>query len=340
MKNIEIIFSTNSGSKELALSELRKLYKNSNFVKWLNDEAGIIKIDDDFPHISENIKKNNLIFIRHIQPINFKIILTKTKSDLYSILGIVKKIKSLMSTNLSFSIQTRIININSFEYTKKEVYEIIKNEILKDNFIENIKNPQQVISILIADNIYLGISKVNENISKWAGGEARFSAENSICRSESKLLEILENFNIDELNIKSAIDLGCSPGGWSKLLLQRGYKVIGIDPAIVDDEVLNNKNFTHFKFTSEKFIEQNKEKFDLIINDMKMDFNSSIKIINLLKPSLNKNGIIIMTVKLFKNDMSKINDIMLKLKTNYDILLARQFYNNRNEFSVVLKAKS
>ena len=39
MKNIEIIFSTNSGSKELALSELRKLYKNSNFVKWLNDEG-------------------------------------------------------------------------------------------------------------------------------------------------------------------------------------------------------------------------------------------------------------------------------------------------------------
>ena len=133
------------------------------------------------------------------------------------------------------------------------------------------------------------------------------------------------------------MDLGCSPGGWSKLLLKKGYKVTGIDPALLDERVLKNPNFTHFKGTSESFVLKNTKKYDLIANDMKMDFKNSIDIINSLKTFLNDGGFIIITIKFYENDISRISQIISRLKENYKILFARQFYNNRSEFTVILE---
>lgn len=151
--------------------------------------------------------------------------------------------------------------------------------------------------------------------------------------------EIFENFDFSKYKIKKALDLGCSPGGWSRLLLERGYGVVGIDPALVDERVLKNQNFSHFKGTSEDFVLKNTEKYDLICNDMKMDFKNSIAIINSLKPFLNDGRLVILTVKLYNNDIAKISEIMSRLKENYKILFARQFYNNRSEFSIILEKK-
>jgi 23S rRNA (cytidine2498-2'-O)-methyltransferase len=42
-------------------------------------------------------------------------------------------------------------------------------------------------------------------------------------------------------------EIGCAPGGSSQALLDRGLRVIGIDPADVEPSVLAHPNFTHIK---------------------------------------------------------------------------------------------
>lgn len=44
---------------------------------------------------------------------------------------------------------------------------------------------------------------------------------------------------------KRVIELGCAPGGASFALLERGYEVFGIDPALVDESVLGHPKFHH-----------------------------------------------------------------------------------------------
>jgi 23S rRNA (cytidine2498-2'-O)-methyltransferase len=43
------------------------------------------------------------------------------------------------------------------------------------------------------------------------------------------------------------VELGCAPGGASQALLNRGFEVIGVDPAEVDEPVASHPHFTHLR---------------------------------------------------------------------------------------------
>ncbi|MEX2185559.1 MAG: SAM-dependent methyltransferase [Pirellulales bacterium] len=45
----------------------------------------------------------------------------------------------------------------------------------------------------------------------------------------------------------TCLELGCSPGGAAQALLDRGAKVIGVDPAVVDPVVMAHPNFRHLR---------------------------------------------------------------------------------------------
>lgn len=263
-----------------------------------------------YEELSEQIRNNNL-FVRHIQPAE-----------------IIDNINfgNLLNKNKTYSIQVRDRNI--------DLYKKIKNHL--NDFKEDVKNPEQIISITEKDSIlYGGVNDTKYNLSKWMGGECRYNVKDLISRAELKLIEAIEVFDIDIKKYKTAIDLGCAPGGWSKVLLDNDIKVIGIDPADIDDKILNNKNFMHFKDKVENF--KSNKTYDLIVNDMKMDYKKSIDITKKLLKNLNNNSVIIMTIKLYKKDdvLESIN----YLENNFDILGKRQLYHNRNEYTVIVRKK-
>ena len=302
MTKIIITFNENS-NVELFLN-------NINILERIKD--GILLCENkqlSYEELSNYIKNNNL-FVRHIQPAE----IVNNNFDF----------SNLLDKNKTYSIQIRNRNI--------ELYNKIKGYL--NNFKEDVKNPEQVISITEHKGIlYGGVSETKYNLSRWLGGECRYNVKDLISRAELKLIEAIEVFNIDIKKYKTAIDLGCAPGGWSKVLLDNNIKVIGIDPANIDSRVLNNKNFTHFKDKVENF--KNKEAFDLIVNDMKMDFKKSIDITKKLLKNLNSNSVIIMTIKLYKKD--DIIESLKYLKNNFTILQKRQLYHNRNEYTVLIK---
>ncbi len=91
-------------------------------------------------------------------------------------------------------------------------------------------------------------------------------------RSVYKLSEIDDRFNIFK-NVKSVIDIGSCPGGWSDFARRRikKGKVIAID--INEMEPIEGVTFIHGSIEDQTlqdhvFGQNNKEKFDLIISDM------------------------------------------------------------------------
>ncbi len=299
-------------------------------IKEFSETASIVNIDKSFNDFYKKIISSKIIFLHHIQPVNFEFYVTNNFiEDIKNL--IVKNINNFFNKNKTYSIQIRTIECR---FNKCDI--ILNIEKCVD-LKKNNKNPEQVISIFIHKNrCFVGFSETKFNLSKWNGGEVRYNYHDCISRAEFKLMELLDFISTKKCNYKTALDLGCAPGGWSRVLLDRNLIVTGIDPAEVDKRLLVNKNFIYHKMVSEDFKKLNNNNFDIIVNDMKINYKSSIKIIKSFLKDLNKNGIVIMTIKLFKNE--DVKEAINIVKNNFqNLVLIKQLYHNRNEFTVVLK---
>ena len=324
---MKIICTYNHNFKDFILKQLKEL--KANFELEINDNISIFSTRNYIEFYNKLIQ-SKIIFLHHMHPVNFEFEISENFTETLNNI-IITNINNYFDDNKTYSIQIRIIDNN---VKKIDIINNLENiiNLKKDN-----KNPEQVLSIFIYKNIcYIGFNETKYNLSKWNGGEVRYNYNNCISRAEFKLLELFENIDIDFSEYKTALDLGCSPGGWSKVLLEKGLKVNGIDPAEVDDRLNNYKNFKHYKLLSENFKKINKDNYDIIVNDMKMDYLNSIKVVKSFIKNLNKNGIIIMTIKLFKND--NIYEVINKIKDHFtNIFLIKQLYHNRSEFTIVIK---
>lgn len=335
-KNInQFIFTTEHGTEQIALNEILKISSNSKLIEWLDHGIGIISITESYNSFLNKINGKNLIFVRHIYPVSEKI---ETSLDLEFIISTILKNLNLLDKNSSFSVQSRIMSRNLFTLKGFEINDAISNRLIEEGFILNITNPTQIISICITStHEYIGFSLAKHNLSNWSGGKIRFlKDEKQISRSEFKLLEA---FNVFDINIKKgglALDLGASPGGWSKAISEMSMKVISVDPAPLSENLIKNKNILPIKATAQNFFKNNKEKFDIILNDMKMDINESIDIMILAKEFLKKDGFCIMTLKLpANNQQKKAYKAIEILEKHFKVLYARQLFYNRSEVTVV-----
>lgn len=60
------------------------------------------------------------------------------------------------------------------------------------------------------------------------------SSAAGISRAGHKIREAVEFFGIDMSDVKSALDIGAAPGGWTEFLLGRGATVLAVDRASLD----------------------------------------------------------------------------------------------------------
>lgn len=339
-KNInQFIFTTEHGSEQIALNEIQKISNTAKLIEWLDHGIGLVSITESYNLFLEKINGKNLIFVRHIYPVTEKF---KSTLDLEVIISAILKNIDLLDKTLSFSVQSRIVSKESFPLKQFEINDAISSRLVVEGFILGITNPTQIISICITPtHEYIGFSLAKHNLSNWSGGKIRFQKdENQVSRSEFKLLEAFNVFDINAKNGGLALDLGASPGGWSKAISEMGMKVISVDPAPLNEVLSKNKNISPIKSTAQNFFKNNKEKFDIILNDMKMDVNESIDIMILAKEFLKKDGFCIMTLKLpASNQQKKAYKSIEILEKYFKVLYARQLFYNRSEVTVVFSNK-
>ena len=336
-----IIFTSQASSAELCLNEMNKAGLKFKFAGWLESGIGIIETDMSFIEFSDAVKSCKLIFLRHICPVD-QVIGIDNIVNMYGkkndvVYKIVKEAQQSLRDAKSFSVQVR--RSSSAEYDALELQRSIADGLKESGFILSVNNPDYIISVYIfKDVVYEGTSKAEDNLSSWPGGMRRYAMlPETVSRAEFKLLEALEYLGID-VSGGHALDLGAAPGGWSRVLAERGCKVDAVDPAELAESVVRNPAVTHYKCLAQEFAEHNNKQYDVIVNDMKMDVVQSVGIIMEFSDYLNNDGIVIMTFKLMKkNRMQAINKGLEMLNEKYTCVMVKQLFNNRSEITVVLK---
>lgn len=122
-------------------------------------------------------------------------------------------------------------------------------------YFDRVVNEYSSMGKNVIDLICLGENEVWIGLHTVGKGTTRYP--NSLVEVDSplhvpsvgykKLSEIFKLFAIKTNNYQSWLDFGCAPGGSSIFLLEQGCKVWGIDPADVDEALLENRLFNHIK---------------------------------------------------------------------------------------------
>lgn len=235
-----------------------------------------------------------------------------------------------------------------FPYTPYAIKEKIVEAVMeKTDGLENIKAPRVVISVACAgDRAYFGISLASQNLSSWAGGERRYArVPGMISRAEFKLLEALETFGVTLPKHGTALDLGAAPGGWTRLLLEQGLRVVAVDPADLAPSLKNLPRLEHYRGHAEPYLEQavsHNRIFDIVCNDMRMDARQAARLMLQAADLLSTGGLAITSLKLphatsGMQPLKVMTEALEILQVGYEEVRARQLFHNRQEVTVCLR---
>lgn len=347
----QYILTSDADFADLALEELRRILPHSPDVVSLAPGVLLATSETPFEELAEWWRTGPPIFVRHICPVQAIVPLQgQADVDLVALREVVTtEFAAQIEPNLPFSVQTRILG--ELPYKPFDVNNALADEIHAVTTAQlNVRTPQQILSVVCAPApndpspnahqvAFVGLSAVGQNLSDWAGGVRRFAREEGqVSRSEFKLLEALEIFDIDLPARGSALDLGASPGGWTRVLRQHDQYVTAVDPGDLDARLAQDRRIRHKRMTAEDYLADEPEQFDLIVNDMRMDARDSARLMTRFAPQLYAHGMAIMTLKLpEQNRRPVIEQALMLLRQAYAIVGARQLFHNRSEITVYLR---
>lgn len=157
-------------------------------------------------------------------------------------------------------------------------------------------------------------------------------------RAYLKLEEAARLWNIPFQKGDVAVEIGSAPGGASLALLERGIRVVGVDPGEMAPIVLGNRDFMHVQ---RPVAALRREELPASIQWLLLDMNVApavtlhqvSRLAGLMKDSLLG---VVLTVKLNEWEMAReIPHYLEQIKQMGMIRLrARQLYHNRQEISV------
>ena len=183
---------------------------------------------------------------------------------------------------------------------------------------------------------WYGVHIATPVASRWPGGVPQIDVRREVfSRAYFKLSEALLWSGIRVQPGDVCAELGSAPGGACQLLLEKGAKVIGIDPAEMEPALLEDKNFTHIRRRGTEVRIRDLKSVQWLMSDMNTDPEFTLEVVeNLLShDSINPKGLIL-TMKLSEWDwLAKVpTHIQRVRKLGFQIVKVRQLAFNRREY--------
>lgn len=335
------VVSYNSSMRGITFNEIEKRIGKVAIVSEGKNSSAIVSLD--FANMTRKLIGEKLIFARHIHPYSVEVQLSGNSTDILIIKEQCDKVLAELQWGEVYVCQCRIDSAIEYEFGNRDLTQNVV-EYFEDKGVQICpERASMAISLsIIDDKAYLGVSFLDDNLSHWTGGVLFYAKDDSvICRAEFKLEEAMGFFNITLKDVKNAIDLGAAPGGWSHYLATQGIQVDAVDPAALSEKLSSEKNICHYKMTAQEFSRKYvNRRYDLIVNDMKMDTKMSTEIVCELVKHLRDNGQIVLTLKLPKNGVWKrINQSVSLLEKWFTDIRVRQLFYNRSEVTVYAKRR-
>lgn len=109
---------------------------------------------------------------------------------------------------------------------------------------------EQVLDVVLVEpnQWFIGTHQAASMPSRWPGGVCQIEPpEDMISRAYLKMQEALLWSRLPIAPGDRAVEIGSSPGGACQALLDQGLVVTGIDPAEMDESLLDRPHFTHLR---------------------------------------------------------------------------------------------
>ncbi|MDR3690253.1 MAG: SAM-dependent methyltransferase [Fimbriimonas sp.] len=352
-----VLVTCDAESDGLAFEELRRIGHVEFPGIWLDTGDAVqgsillVRTELDFVRFSQKVTSFGSVFIRHLCPVDYEVELKGDESDLETILALGHDLAPRLDSERTFSVQSRVLGEGKLPYRKVVLNESMSLQLEGSSGARmDCRHPHHVVSIISTPaRAYVGLSLAAENRSDWPGGRHRFKREeDQVSRAEFKLLEAMSVFGFTFPNRGLALDIGASPGGWSRVLAEQGLKVDAVDPGYLDPKLKSNRAINYFRRRIQEYSPGTK-RFSAIVNDMKMDARDSIEIMLGFAERLTPDGVAVMTLKMpkagptaadSKRVLEMLHENLDRLAEGFSILGARQLYHNRSEVTVVMRRVS
>lgn len=199
---------------------------------------------------------------------------------------------------------------------------------------------EYVVSCFVTDKVVLiGLNHRGHSLSDWPGGRMRLArSEERVSRSEFKLEEAIATFGLELRPSGKGLDLGASPGGWTRILRQHEQEVWAVDPGALDPRLRSDRRIHHVATTAGEFFRRNQVRFDVVVNDMRMDQVMSARVMLDAVPHLRRGALAVVTLKGGgRNPLDSARRGLDVLRKEYEVLHARQLHHNRRELTVICR---
>jgi len=337
--SMRLLFTAQRGSRALACDELLSAMQNATHEAWLSPEVGVLRYDGSWRNAVRALQIAPPLLTRHVCPGEIILPLARHPQDVEDLVEAAAVLAEGLDRARPFSVQTRLLGEGDWPYGRYELNEALSQDWVARGGRLDVRKPAQVLSLNVTpEPAYLGLSWAADNLSNWAGGEQRFRRERGqISRAEFKLLEALAVFRVTLPSGGLALDLGAAPGGWTRVALHQGMRVVAVDPADLHPSLGQHPQVEHAPIVAQRFLSEDSRRFDLLLNDMRMDARGSCEVMMRAYDHLAEGGTAIMTVKLPQTHQARIAQRALsELTRRYALIGARQLFHNRSEITVAL----
>lgn len=337
-----IFFSADEDYLSAAADELRPFFPTSVMEPVGPDLASFEDEGVSISVLADTIQKEHLVFTRHLMRGVGQIDLSQAQ-DLTDLGDIALDAWEQLPLPGAVSLHVWSSGQADLPYRTDQLWRRLAAALTDMDIEVSRGGTSHILSACVTENgIIFGSNGAANALADWPGGRVRLAKpKGQISRAEFKLEELFRTESVVLPEGGKALDLGASPGGWSRILLERGFEVWAVDPADLDRRLDGREGLHHIQTTAGPFLAENSERFTLIVNDMRMTPGLSASIMNSAAGHLAPDGLGIMSVKLQPTDpLRAIDDTFHMLSKAWELVFARQLHHNRNEITVVVRPKA
>lgn len=188
------------------------------------------------------------------------------------------------------------------------------------------------------DQWWIGTHRARSVASQWPGGMFPIQLPPSaVSRAWLKMEEALRWSQLPIPAGARMAELGSSPGGASQALLERGYSVVGVDPAEMHSAVAEHPRFVHIRRRAAQVRRREFRKIRWLTADMNVAPSYTLSVVEdiVTHPEVNIRGLLL-TLKLFEWKLAdEVPAYLDRVRSwGYNRVQARQLQHNRQEICV------
>lgn len=333
-----VMFSAAETGYGAAVYELRDTFGSRLAVERLGPDLGVISSPAlSVGDVARACQLTPLLFIRHLTVERARI----PRDEARNVDAVAEVVRNLLAEHpigTDLALQTWATGSPEIGYGSGALFSHLATDLSDLGYSVSRADQRHVLSCCLTPaGVSVGLNTADESLSGWPGGRVRLSRrDEQISRAEFKLEELLQTVSLDVPQRGRAVDLGASPGGWTRILRQRGLAVWAVDPSELDRRVASDPQVHHFRMTAGEFLRRDATKFDLAVNDMRMEPLLSSRVMLDVAQSLRPGALAVVTLKIGSHrPVETVRRCIALLGQAYELVYARQLHHNRQEVTIV-----